>query len=118
MFDRLLDFSYKRTPLQAVGFYVAYMFFFMLIVRFTAYTIGSFTNNLTNEALSIKIALFSSTVISFLMTVRMIYEKKLAKNIWYVYLTIAAAFIGLLGGTLLGLIPSAYLSTKNIGKIK
>ncbi len=113
MFQHLLEFSYKRTKKQAVGFYLAW---FLCVVLFGALVGGilgsagiiedSFDGGLKVGQL---IAIFATIV----LTVIIVRDKKrMGFFSSYIYI-LCAGILAYFGGALLGLIISAYLTTQD-----
>lgn len=116
MFDKLFDFSYQRTKMQAFGFYLAYFILGLLIGGIISGVAAGF---LYHPGLSYKegfkigakigsiVALaYNTTLIVLLMK-----SKKLLKNFSAVLLALTGIFFSMILGNLLGLIPTAILTT-------
>lgn len=112
MFSHLTDFSYKRTSLQAFGFYITYLVMVMIfsaaaavlasmIVREDA---GTFSNG-------VRLGTFVATIFSIALSFVILREKKLT-GLGYSLLAITAGALALLGGGLLGLIIPTIFTTK------
>jgi len=111
MFKNLTDFSYKRSGKEALGFYVGYL---ILIVVVGAIFGGILGLALGEESFEIGlrvgniIAILASLVLSFLI----LSKKKQMNNFGMILLALLSGLLAFIGGGLLGLIPSAYLTTK------
>jgi len=115
MFKKLMDFSYKRTALEAIGFYLAYFLFFL----FTLAIIGGFHSALTHptsqqETLQTghKIGLVFSVILCPLISFVILAKKKLLNNVFYIIVALLSGLLALPLGAILGLIPAAFLTTR------
>jgi hypothetical protein len=111
MFSQLGNFGYKRTALQAVGFYIAYLVFTIITAALAGMVLGGVTGNNDFEfgkKVGIVVAIVMTLVFSFLI----LQAKKMTNNYMYVGLAVGAGILAYLGGGLLGLIIPAYLTTQ------
>lgn len=117
MFANLTDFSAKRTGKQALGFYLAYLVLGLILGAIFGLLGGIFLarGNTDSAAYTagvqggMLVAIFYPIVISFLV----LRGKKLTGNFSYILLAVLSGILGYFGGALLGLIPAAYLTTRN-----
>ena len=105
MFKKLTQLEYKRTGLEAFGFYLAYLFLFMLV----AGLIGVLFARDYSEAVGLgaRFAIVISPIISILV----LYKKKQLHNFLYLLLIVLAGIIAMFIGMIGGLIPAAYFTT-------
>lgn len=115
MFQDLANFGLKRTGIQAVGFYIAYL---VLIVVLAA-VIGGITGVVTGSnsfefglRLGQLVAIAGSMFIAYKITS----EKKIEKEFSSILMVGLGGLLAVFGGGLLGLIPAAYLSTQKGAK--
>ncbi|KKR76758.1 MAG: hypothetical protein UU21_C0004G0025 [Candidatus Levybacteria bacterium GW2011_GWA2_40_8] len=111
MFSKLMDFGYKRTPIQALGFYIAYLVLTVAISILAAGVLGTTLNNngfSFGSSIGNIIAVIVVLVVSYMVTS----SKGFLKDFKYVLLLALSGLLALFGGALLGLIPTAYLTTK------
>ncbi len=111
MFNRLTDFGYKRTGIQAVGFYLAYLLLVIVIAVAAGSATATATNNITFDFgfhIGNIVAIVSSLLLSFVV----LSKKKLFSNFGYILLAVLSGVLAAFGGGLIGLIPAAYFSTK------
>lgn len=114
MFSRLFDLAYQRTGLQAFGMYLAYGII-NILVAFAAGMILS----LVNPIATFEDGVFVGTVvviISCLLVSGLMVHKKRIVDVKSVAFVILAGLLAGIGGTLLGMIPVAYLSTQRAAK--
>lgn len=122
MFKSLFDFSYKRNFIEAVGFYIAY-FVFAVILAFCAGLVGGGIARIITQGDPIAgrelggliggIFGFVSEVLLCLIVSIIIAVKKKLKDFWSILLIILSfIFTTLAGGFFTGLIPCAILSAK------
>jgi len=116
MFKKLTDFGYKRTALEAFGFYLAY---FVLIILAAAFA-GGVMGVLLPEETALAYANSAGICIALIMTVGLailvLYEKKLHKDFRYIALVLIIGFLALFTAALGGLIPVAFLTTRGSAK--
>ncbi|OGC05730.1 hypothetical protein A2526_05590 [candidate division WOR-1 bacterium RIFOXYD2_FULL_36_8] len=108
MFKNLIDFGYKRSALQALGFYLAYFFLLLMIISLVGAVMGLFGYGFME---GLKMGALFAIVISILLSILIVTAKNLL-NFMYIFLIIVAGMLAFLGGALLGLIIPAYLTTK------
>jgi len=113
MFTHLTNFAYKRTALQAVGFYIAYFLLLLLIAGATGGFLALVTGNVDQE-LSVRIGVMISAIACAVLSLA-IAQKKHTLHHFTTILAIILAIIGaMFGGALVGLVFVAYLTTKPI----
>lgn len=111
MFSQLGNFGYKRTALQAVGFYIAYLVFTIITAALASMVLGGVTGNNDFEfgkKVGIVVAIVMTLIFSFLI----LQAKKMTNNYMYLLLAVVAGILSFVGGGLLGLIIPAYLTTQ------
>lgn len=113
MFAHLTNFAYKRTALQAVGFYIAYFLLLLLIAGATGGFLALATGNVDQD-LSIRIGVMISVIACAILSVRIAQKKQMLHH-FPALLSIILAIIGaMFGGALVGLVFVAYLTTKPV----
>jgi hypothetical protein len=110
MFNRLFDLSYQRTGLQALGMYLAYGVLNVL-VAFVAGMVLSLLNPAATFDDGVRVGTLV-VVISCVIVGGLMVHKKGMVNFKGIALVILAGLLAGFGGTLLGMIPVAYLSTQ------
>lgn len=113
MFKNLFDFSFKRSGVQALGFYIVFLLIGVLIGGLLGGIAGLFSADSSFEA-GYRIGWISAIIYNFAMAAIVIVKKKEQNNVALWLLAILAAGLGYLGGTLLGMIPVAYLTTRPV----
>jgi len=106
MFKKLVDFDYKRTTKEALGFYLAY-----LLLNFV---VGAVIGTLAQQDFSTSWTLgsYGAVVTQFILGILIIRNRNLYKNFVYIILVLLSVGLSYWGGGLLGLIPLAYLTTR------
>ena len=115
MFKNLTNFSYKRSWKEAIGFYLAYLLV-GLILGGIAGGLSSIQSGATtfsegfNTGLGIGqiVGIIYSLIISFVVLI----QRKLYKNFGWVILALLNGLLAFFGGSLLGLIIPAFMTTR------
>lgn len=114
MFNNLTNFSYKRNFKEAIGFYIFWLIFILVVGGLLAIVLSIITGQTDKEAarefgfkVGVVMAILTNLTISFL-----ILRKKNLFGISYIILALLSGVLASVGGGLLGLIPTTYLSTK------
>ncbi len=110
MFSHLSDFGYKRSGLQAVGFYIVYLILTIITAAVGGIFFGMASGS-NNFGLGQKIGMIVSILFAMIFSFLILQSKKMLNNYMYIGLAIAAGVLAYLGGGLLGLIIPAYLTT-------
>lgn len=117
MFTKLTEFGYKRSGKEAFGFYIAYLFFGIVLGALAGALYASVTldgNSGYEDGVSAGqrvggvISILYPLVLAFLVVTR----RNLTKDFLSIILAVLSGILGIFGGGLLGLIPVAYLTTK------
>ncbi len=116
MFKKLTDLSFKRSWLQALGFYLAYFLLALIIGGI----FGAIAGALFAKAETIQAGfeagqrggVLVATLFPPIVCLMILKSKKMLNNFWYILLALFSGVLGVLGGALLGLIPAAFLSTR------
>lgn len=109
MFKKLTDFSYKRTKVQALGFYIAYFVLTVIVSGLVGGILGLVIPNPSFES-GVRIGTFIAIIFSVGLSFFVLKKKRL-QDFKLIVITILSGVLALFGGGLLGLIPAAYLST-------
>jgi hypothetical protein len=117
MFQSLTDFSYQRSALQAVGFYIVYLILTIILGAIAGVVFGISTSNLGSD-IGQKVGMITAILVVLTLSFRIIQAKKLLNKYFYVGLAVLSAVVAFLGGGLLGLIITAYLTTLSAPKNK
>ncbi len=75
MFKNLTVFSYERTIKEAIGFYLAYLFFSMILGIITAGTLGIFINSSNSFNFGLKVGNFVAVIFSSAISFLIVKEK-------------------------------------------
>ncbi len=112
MFKNLTNFSYDRNVKGAIGFYLAYLLLTIILGTLIATVLGLIFNR-TSFGFGLRIGTFTAIVVSVGLSFMIIKRKNLTSNFVYILLALLSGLLALLGGGVLGLIPTAYLSTRS-----
>lgn len=113
MFSRLFDFGFKRTPVQAFGFYLAFLFLIMLTGALGGSVAGVFAPSAEDAyEFGVKIGSILAVIICVILCALMLKAKNLHTHFGWVLIVFVSGFLALLGGGIGGLLPIAFLSTK------
>lgn len=109
MFKELTNLAYRRTALEAVGFYIAYFFLLMLVAMLFSGAFGVVTgkNDFQTGAVIGNII----AIVTSLGLASTICAKKGIRSFRTIVLVVLSGVGAVLMGGLAGLIPVAYLTT-------
>src|SRR3990167_6486394 len=102
MFKKLMDFKYKRTPKEALGFYLAYL----LLIVVVGGLIGGILGLLIGEGsieLGMRMGGIVAVIISLSLSFMILSKKKLTNNFGMILLALLSGILSFIGGGLLGL---------------
>lgn len=110
MFKKLTDLAYKRTAIEAFGFYLAYLLFIVLVAAIMGGVSGllGFSSFYSGIKMGAVLGIIFALLLSFLI----LKAKNILGNFSYILLALLAGVLAVFGGAILGLIPTAYLTTK------
>lgn len=111
MFDKLSDYKYRRTTSQAIGFYVAYLILIVIVGALAGAVVGPMVSSVDPYNSGVRVGVVTAIVISTLLSYSVASQKRLTKNTKFLLLVLSSGVLAFLGGGLLGLIPTAYLTT-------
>ena len=116
MFRHLIDFKFRRSTNQAVGFYIVYLLATVLIVGIISYiylemTGQSLSSDDKSFLLVAQVATKSVVVIVLALSVLILNAKNLIRDSRSLIIVLIAVAFTFVGGGLLGFIPVAYLTT-------
>ena len=116
MFTNLLNYQFKRTGKQAIGFYIAYLFLGILIGGLSAGIYALITGE-GGFNTGVQIGSLVAVVFTLGLSTIIVIKKQIVsfKTVLLIIVSgVAALFIGGVGG----LIPAAYLSTLSCSQNK
>jgi drug/metabolite transporter (DMT)-like permease len=122
MFQHLTDFAYQRTKKQALGFYIAYL---ALIIAIGG-LLGIFIQETSPSQKDTSVTLYYTgsllaILASLLLAITVAVSKRIYTQVSVILMIILSGVFGSIAGGMLGLIPVAYLTTrenKNKGTTK
>jgi hypothetical protein len=121
MFRNVLDYGYKRTTLQAVGFYIAHLVILILISGIAGGIYGVITETPRDVEQAygaiVRVGHAAGVLMCLVVSFAIIRKKKMTNNIGYVFLALSSGLFALLLGGILGLIPPAILTTRDSGAV-
>lgn len=112
MFSNLVNFGFKRNFIQAVGFYIAYLVLTILVAVLLAAVIGMATGNSESFEFGLMIGNVSAILVILGLSYLILDEKNLLRSFPFILLSLIAGVLAYFGGGMLGLIPIAYLTTR------
>jgi hypothetical protein len=122
MFQHLTDFAYQRTKKQAFGFYIAYFALIVAIGGLIGFFIAAISPSQKDTGGTIFSVVYSLTILApFLLALTVAFSKRIYTQVFVVLLIVLSGVFGSIAGAMLGLIPVAYLTTrenKNNGTTK
>jgi len=113
MFNRLIDFSSKRTPQEAFGFYLFYALVTIILCSVAGGIASIFSHAADFHegfAVGAQVGPFVSGLFCFALSL-MVLVKKSLKQFYFVLLPVVAGLLGFEWGCFLGLIAPAYITT-------
>ena len=116
MFRHLIDFKFRRSTNQAVGFYIVYLLATVLIVGIISYiylemTGQSLSSDDESFLLVAQVATKSVVVIVLALSILILNAKNLIRDSRSLIIVLIAVAFTFVAGGLLGFIPVAYLTT-------
>ena len=114
MFKKLTDFAHKRTALEAIGFYLAYLVLGILLGVLFAVIFGILAGVTQEKAYDTGVLTGSvvALVFSIGLPIMILQQKKQLNNFGYILLIALAGVLAVFAGCLAGLIPAAFLTTR------
>ena len=112
MFKNLFNLKFKRNVKEAFGFYLVYLFLLIISMMLIAFIVPS--NALTYEEglqEGLVLGAYGAVIICLILPLVMLIQKKIF-NASFLLVLLGGA-LAAIGGGLLGLIPSAIISTFN-----
>ena len=115
MFSNLTDFSFKRSAIQAVGFYIAYLVLTVVLGGLAGGVFSILTSNLTvaeGYLSGVRIGAILAVIVSISLAFLIVSKKRRLSNFFYLILIALSGILALLAGGLAGLIIPAFLTTR------
>ena len=111
MFKNLTDFSYTRTRKEALGFYIAYLVLIVVVAGLLGGIVGMVSGNGGFEA-GTRVGGIVAVIFCLALSFTILSKKSRMSNFVLILVALFSGVLAFLGGGVLGLIPTAYLSTK------
>jgi len=114
MFNKLIDFSYKRSGKEALGFYLAYLLLSILLGGLVGGVYGLVVGIKGPEGFQtgIRAGHVISILLIIMLSVVILCKQKLSAHFVCWLLALAAVALTLFFGVIFGLIPLAFLTTR------
>ncbi|KKQ80821.1 MAG: hypothetical protein UT02_C0002G0046 [Parcubacteria group bacterium GW2011_GWC2_38_7] len=113
MFKNLTKLGFKRTAKQAIGFYLAYLLLLLLCAGLLGGILAVVLNDTNLIAqISLKLGNIIAITVTLILSFFILKAKKLLGNFKYILVALLSGFLALFLGALAGLIPVAYLTTR------
>lgn len=115
MFSNLTDLSFKRSAIQAVGFYIAYLVLTVVLGGLAGGVFSILTSDLTvagSYLSGVRIGAVLAVVVSTSLAFVVVSKKQRLSNFLYLILIVLSGILALLAGGLAGLIIPAFLTTR------
>jgi hypothetical protein len=111
MFRELMNFSYRRTPLQALGWYLIF-FLIAFVIGFVFGAVAGFFSETDQEVAQIGFAVGQRATIAYHIILGILLLWNRPKNAANILLAFAGVVLSMLLSALGGLIPLAVLTTR------
>ncbi len=115
MFKELTNLAYKRNGKEAFGFYLAYLLATIALVFLIAVVVALTTGTTSYDA-GFRIGETSAIVLVITFSLVVVNAKK-SWTFSNILLVLLSGILAFFGGGLLGLVPTAYLTTRDNGKV-
>ncbi len=123
MFKNIANFSYRRNGKEAFGFYLAYLFFTMLlgglaggiyeiIHRSSIRSLNFKEGFVEGFKAGIPIGHLASVLFLIVLSIIILKQKRLLRHYGFLVLAIGSGIATILIGSIVGLIPLAFLTTR------
>ena len=114
MFKDLLLFEKERTPKEALGFYLAYLLLTALLGGLTSFLLVPYDPSmgfLDEFQASAAVGQNTAVIFCLALSFMILYKKKKLQSFGLVLIGVLSGFCAIFLGGLLGLVPTAYLTT-------
>lgn len=112
MFKNLVDLGYKRTPKEAIGFYLAYLLLNIVIGAVLGGVFHSGNSISSSFSSGVLIGQYGTIITQLIIGILILSKRKRYKSFTYIIIVLLSILLSEFGGALVGLIPLAYLTTK------
>lgn len=122
MFKNITDFSLKRTNIQALGFYISWVLFILILAIFLASLIEVLLGSDAMDKgrffdIGMRMGVITAIFVSVVSTFLVIKAKNKLKDFSSLIFIILSGILAFLGGAILGMIIPSVLTTKDIKQI-
>jgi hypothetical protein len=114
MFAEIMNFNYRRSAKQAVGWYLMYLLVGLVIGAVSGYLAGLFVHADEGFNIGRLAGQFSAVPLNILLGTLLIWHRK--KDAPNLLLVLTGVLLSALAGALGGLIPLAFLSNRPVEK--
>lgn len=112
MFGHLLDLAYRRTAVQAIGFYLVYLIAGIAGGAMLGFMAGLISGGADSFETGLTVGIIFAVVACPTLAFAVLYAKGLIRNIGYLLVAVLCVPGAYLGGFLLGLMLVAFLTTR------
>lgn len=117
MFQHLTDFSFTRSPSQAVGFYLCYLLLIVLAAGLMAGVASIVNPSMDTFEEGARIGGLVAVIAVTAIAIAIVIRKKLT-SFAHLLLIVVSGLLAVFGGGLFGLIPVAWLTTQKVKLVK
>lgn len=110
MFSRPTDLAYRRRPLEAVGFYLIYLFVFLALSASVYFLIFNLVTN--DGEFAFRVSRFVGGLAATVLSMALLQAKNLTRRFSLITIAFLSGIITLFFGGFFGLLIPAYLSTR------
>ena len=110
MFKELMNLKYKRSVVQAIGFYIFHIIIIAIISFTVTFLYGALSNNISFE-IGVKIGARIALIYCFSLALLMLIRKKLYTTFSAIILFLLTIVCAMFLGSILGCVCPAILST-------
>lgn len=115
MFKNLTQFSLKRSNKEALGFYIAWVIFIMILAMFAGGLLGLFSSAEKGESfdMGMRVGAITAIIVSGFMSFLVLKSKKRLSDFSSLVYILLSGVMGFVGGGLLGMLIPSFLTTKD-----
>ncbi len=107
MFSNLLNLEIKRNLKQAIGFYIAYLIFVLLLIT----VVGFVTDPSRSFEAGVEFGQRFVVLIAITLSFLIFYKKNSVQSFKSIAIILLVAVCAIFGGALLAMIPISYITT-------
>lgn len=112
MFMKLTELGFKRTPTQAVGFYIVYLILIVVLAGLSGGVVSLVAGKADDIEFGAAVGLLIAVAMCLGLGYQVLTKRRLTGQMLYILLVLLGGVLAYVGGGILGLIPVAYLTTR------